>query len=929
MEEEEKEDGITSTSLSSSLANNDVTTRAVPQRQINDEDQALVVDKDTDCDDNDNDDDSKDDDWVLLLRCSTDTHPSCKVVGIRYYRGVIHAGEFATLQREPDNPYDRNAIRVENMGKEKVGHIKRELAYQLAKLLDNRPVMECLQIDATIPGRGNAYTLPLELKVFGKSNHKFRLDSLQQTVDRLLGQFARGRNQKQTLPTPPPSVHVRTYQGWKHEQERFNKLFEAHSKEHLAKLPDVPIPSALQTPLLEHQVQGLRWLVHREREAIVRTETTSPPIKSSMTNESRKGKTKTNKNTNQHASRPLFYKQVQENGRTVWYCEITNSSQTECPTHVRGGILADDMGVGKTLQTIALILANPPPQIEKSVMKGAFKTTLVVAPVSVIVAWQEQIQQHVQDGALRVATYQGPNRKDILQRLDEIDILIVSYNTLQTDYRKDSVPDTEPPAKRIKAGDNLFCTMFHRIILDEAHVVRNTKSSTFKACMALQTERRLCLTGTPLQNKPEDIQALFQFLHVPPLSNPAVFRRAISQPIKDGDENGLTRLRATMACFALRRNKDLATLSLPDKHVEIRSVEFRGKHKEIYDTIFDSAKQAFQAVLKGGDDGLLRHTNVFEILTRLRQACCSGALVPIERLQRAEDVLQLIRGKENLSAQEGQKLLEKLKGALEYDEDASPECAICMEEMQEQAATILRTCSHVFCKMCLEKVAFNYKSDCPLCRVPFTTEQMIPWKAAAAAAATTDNFEKASLSQQLDSLGPSPKVEALLLCVKEMKIDEKMVIFSQFTKFLNEIEGVLTEQFGRSSWVRIDGTKSAGERKQAMKCFGGEDGPRFMLCSLRSAGTGITLSRANVCVMMDTWWNKAVEQQAQDRVHRIGQSRPVRIVRFVASDSVESRMIELQEAKAAMGKGAFEKLSPEEKKKARLDDVKKLLDLEG
>ena len=79
--------------------------------------------------------------------------------------------------------------------------------------------------------------------------------------------------------------------------------------------------------------------------------------------------------------------------------------------------------------------------------------------------------------------------------------------------------------------------------------------------------------------------------------------------------------------------------------------------------------------------------------------------------------------------------------------------------------------------------------------------------------------------------------------------------------------------------------------------------------------------------LSQTWWNKAVEQQAADRCHRLGQKRACRIVRFVSADSVESRMVDLQEAKAALGKGVFEKLSPEEKRKARMADLKKLLEL--
>lgn len=87
------------------------------------------------------------------------------------------------------------------------------------------------------------------------------------------------------------------------------------------------------------------------------------------------------------------------------------------------------------------------------------------------------------------------------------------------------------------------------------------------------------------------------------------------------------------------------------------------------------------------------------------------------------------------------------------------------------------------------------------------------------------------------------------------------------------------------------------------------------------------LSRANHVWMMDTWFNQAVELQANDRIHRIGQKLPVHVVRFVTANSVESRMVELQEAKAAMGKGAFETLSPEEKKKTRLQDLQRLLEL--
>ena len=104
--------------------------------------------------------------------------------------------------------------------------------------------------------------------------------------------------------------------------------------------------------------------------------------------------------------------------------------------------------------------------------------------------------------------------------------------------------------------------------------------------------------------------------------------------------------------------------------------------------------------------------------------------------------------------------------------------------------------------------------------------------------------------------------------------------------------------------------------------------PRFILCSLHACGTGINLTRGNVVFMLDCWWNVAAEQQAMDRVHRVGQTRPVRCIRFVMKDSLEERMIRLQNAKAALGKGSMERLKPEEKRRARLTALRDLFEVD-
>jgi SNF2 family DNA or RNA helicase len=133
-------------------------------------------------------------------------------------------------------------------------------------------------------------------------------------------------------------------------------------------------------------------------------------------------------------------------------------------------------------------------------------------------------------------------------------------------------------------------------------------------------------------------------------------------------------------------------------------------------------------------------------------------------------------------------------------------------------------------------------------------------------------------------------------------------------------------------FTRIDGKMNAVKRIEAMDKFRTEEcdspaTPRFILCSLMACGTGITLTRGNWVFMMDTWWNVAAENQAMDRVHRIGQTRPVKAVRFIMEGSIEQRFVKLQNAKEALGKGSLQKLTREDREKAKLTAMKDLFEV--
>jgi SNF2 family DNA or RNA helicase len=522
--------------------------------------------------------------------------------------------------------------------------------------------------------------------------------------------------------------------------------------------------------------------------------------------------------------------------------------------------------LSKSLQAIGLLLSNPPKAIDP-------KTTLIVCPLSVISNWVEQIEQHLVPNTLKVGIYHGTHCRSLLTELSDLDVLISPYGTISADYciafpnglKGDGAKEDLPPQKKkTKHTTNgmatVFDNIFHRIILDEAHTIRNSKSKAYAGCMALQSTYRLCLTGTPLQNKPEDIHSLLSFLAVEPLADRTIFRRAIAQPIGIGDPVGLSRLRTVMAHVALRRNK--SKLDLVSKTVELRSIRFPDScaHKRIHDALFESTQIFFRATLSSGDDKQLSkyYMKILELLTRIRQACISGNLVPKRIIEAAEQVLELVKDQE-LSPEDGEKLLEKLKGTF----SETTECAICLDTMEEDEAVILRECSHIFCESCLYKVSEQCREICPLCRCRFKPTDILTSSRDIASA--MNGMKPATLLETMSNLSPSPKLKALALAIGEMHDDEKGVIFSQFTKMLDLLEAFLKEQ--GHSFVRIDGSKSAAQRSTAMKQFSTENGgPRFILCSLHAAGTGITLTRGNHCFMMDTWWNSSVEQQAMDRV---------------------------------------------------------------
>src|SRR5579871_238240 len=219
------------------------------------------------------------------------------------------------------------------------------------------------------------------------------------------------------------------------------------------------------------------------------------------------------------------------------------------------------MGLGKTISCLAHMCAtlaeaeafaqandlstrlgkdgNP---MESVVPLKCTKATLIVAPLSTVSNWEEQLATHVQPGILSTYVYHGANREGSIDRLSEYDCIITTYSTLSQDFMrlKKNIDDVDNMGRL--AASPLHHLKFFRIILDEAHVIKDTSTNQSVAACALNAQRRLCLTGTPLQNRLDDYAALVKFLRIIPFDNKHIWTNWIGGPLKAGNKAGLSRL---------------------------------------------------------------------------------------------------------------------------------------------------------------------------------------------------------------------------------------------------------------------------------------------------------------------------------------------------------------------------------------------------
>lgn len=403
-----------------------------------------------------------------------------------------------------------------------------------------------------------------------------------------------------------------------------------------------------------------------------------------------------------------------------------------------GAVLADDMGLGKTIQALCIL-------------KGR---NLIVCPRSVIHNWTKEIERF--RPGLSVSLYHGPRRA-----LDAAsDVTLTTYATLRND------------------GELMCDQHWNVVVLDESQAIKNPDSQVARVAYDLKADFRLSLSGTPIENRLEELWSQMHFTNRGLLGGRKDFARGYEAPIALDDRAALERLRARIKPFLLRRLKKEVASELPPRTEAVLYCELDERERNAYDSVKAASRDDVAREL-GVGGGVLK---ALEALLRLRQASCHTGLLPGGHAE------------------------------------------------------------------------------------------------------------------------SSSKIDALCEALEDAVADgHKALVFSQWTGLLDKVEPQLRAR--SLPFIRLDG--STRDRGGVVEAFQADDGPPVMIISLTAGGTGLNLTAADHVFLLDPWWNPAVEDQAADRAHRIGQDRPVMIYRMVAKDTVEERVLELQARKRELAEATL------------------------
>lgn len=508
--------------------------------------------------------------------------------------------------------------------------------------------------------------------------------------------------------------------------------------------------------------------------------------------------------------------------------------------HNRGinAILADEMGLGKTIQIIAFL----------ALLRERYNLRnhhLIIVPASTLDNWEREIENW--NPEIRVLQYYGPQllraqiRHFMSHSAHEVDVILTTYNVAQN-------PEDRKLFKKIG---------FEYLIFDEAHMLKNMKSSRYQSLIKIRSKRRILLTGTPVQNNLVELMSLLVF------TMPRMFMSKMSHvealfSAASREEGGRTQFererieqaKKIMRPFVLRRLKDDVLKSLPKKIEETICCDMSAKQAKLYSKI----DQSFKRETKNEADATLS------------DYCALGEEFGDE-VKKGSGMLMAMRKIAN----------HPLLVLNHYTKD----------KLRKMAALMLQEPSHreankdlIFEDM---SVMHDYELH-QLCK-------------------TYKSIEKFKLSDDviLDS-GKMRQIDGLLEDLA--KRNQRCLIFSQFTMMLDILEEYLNIRNRR--YIRLDGSTKVEERISLIDAFNEDESILIFLLSTKAGGLGINLTAANVVIIHDIDFNPYNDKQAEDRIHRMGQTKDVTIYKLISKNTVEEHMLNIATEKLRLGKNMSE-----------------------
>ena len=269
------------------------------------------------------------------------------------------------------------------------------------------------------------------------------------------------------------------------------------------------------------------------------------------------------------------------------------------------GILADDMGLGKTLQALALL--------QKAKEKNKKAPNLVVCPTSVVFNWENEIEKFAP--GLSCLKLSGTERKDLFKEIPKYDVIITSYALIRRDIAK------------LKKHE------FRYVILDESQNIKNADSITAQSVKQLNCKHKLALSGTPIENRLEELWSIFDFLMPGFLFDKNEFNYRYVTPIMEREDKTVEkRLKSQIYPFILRRMKRDVAKDLPDKIENVAYCELTPEQKDFYLEVMDSTREElFKSIEEKGIEK--SRMSIFSALLRLRQICCHPRLYDKENVK--------------------------------------------------------------------------------------------------------------------------------------------------------------------------------------------------------------------------------------------------------------------------------------------------------